>query len=224
MGDVRTNGLSGLFSALSLESQEILNKISFNKAVFQSKSELLYLHFDTSQYIDPTKLVAFENDAENQLKEFNGIRVRITSALGLNPILSNFDSYWNALTLSMKRDIASSNGLIDSCKCTIINDTLHLKVFHPMSAALFSKNETKEYIRQRILDLSGIELDLKFEFKEKHPEIEDDNYYQEKQKEEQELLKEVTENKSKTANGNTKMTLRRFNRLEKSLDELRLKA
>ncbi len=201
MDDLRAKGLSGFISTLSLESQEIINSMSFKKAILQSNSQMLFLHFDTSHYIDPIKLIAFENDAEKQLTEFTGIRVRITPASGPNLLLANFDSYWNALILSMKRDIASSNGLIDSCKCSLTGDTMHLRVFHPMSAALFSRNETLEYIRQRILDLSGISLKLKIEFKEKHLDIVDENYYEEKQKEEKELLKEVTINKPKSGNG-----------------------
>jgi DNA polymerase-3 subunit alpha (Gram-positive type) len=203
MDNFNTNVFSGLISGLSMESQEIINNMSFKKAVVHSKSQMLYLHFDTYQYIDPIKLVALENDTEKLLTDFNGIRVRITSDSEINPILMNFDSYWIALVISMKRDIASCNGLIDSCKCSLTDDTLHLKMFHPMSFAFFSNNETKEYIRQRISDLSGIELNLKIEFKEKHIDIVDDNYFEEKQKEERELLKEAIINKSKIVNGNT---------------------
>lgn len=206
MDDIKLKGLSEFISGLSQESHDILNKISFKKAVLHSKSQMLYLHFETFQYIDPIKLVVLENDAEKQHTGFKGIRVRITSASKINSLLSNFDVYWNALVLSMKRDITSSNGLIDACKCTLVDDALHLKVFHPMAAALFSNNETKEYIRQRILDLSGIELNLKIELKEKHIDVIDDNYYEEKEKEEKEILKEATTNKSKSVNENTSVS------------------
>jgi len=204
MGTTKIYDLTSISDSLSSESQEIINKMSFIKAVLHMRSKMLCLHFDVSQYIDPVRLVAFENEMEKQLTEFTEIRVRITSALELNPLLSNFDSYWNALLLSMKRDITASNGLIEEyCKCIFTGDTLQIRVAHPMFAALFSKNETIEYIKQRILDLSGFSLNLKIEFKEKHLDVVDDNYYEDKRKEDKELIKEITANKPKSINGDT---------------------
>jgi len=198
MGVIKVQGLTKFVDSLSSESQDIFNKMSFIKAVLHIRSNMLHLHFDTAQYIDPIKLVAFENDADKKFTGFTGIRVKITFASGLNPLLSDFDAYWNALLLSLRRDIASSNGLIDFCKCTLADDTMHLRVFHPMSAALFTKNETKEYIKQRILDLSGINLKLETEFKEKHLDIVDDNYYEDKKEEDKKVLKEVAASKPRS--------------------------
>jgi len=194
---LKTKRLSSFITSLSSESQKIFNKMTFKEAVLHSKSQKLFLRFDAYQYIDPIELVAFENDAGLNYTEFNEVRVQINSVFGQNHLSSYFDSYWNALILSMKRDVASSNGLVDSCKCYLVDNTIYLRIFHPMSEALFSKVETQEYIKQRILDLSGIHVKLQLDYKEKHIDIVDDEYYREKLREEKELLKAVTDLKPK---------------------------
>jgi len=200
MEEVSIYGFSGLANNLSSESQEVLGNMSFAKAILHTGNHTLNLSFDTTKYVDPVKIIFLENEIKNLLTEFSSVRIKLNTVSDCNAIRTNFDLYWNALVLSLKRDIPSSNGLVDSCKCVLLDDTVHLRVFHPMSVSLFTKQETLDYLIERIHDLSGREVKIIIDIKEKYSDLFDGDYFEEKQKENYELLKEITESKTTHSN------------------------
>lgn len=175
---------------LKLEWLNSFEGVEITKIGLKSKSKVLLLYVTISASFNPTSLIKMEAKLFEEIKSLNSVRIIVNRLESISTI-ENFDQYKETLILSIKRDLAINTEILYSCKIVLEKNTIIFKISNPIAAAFFTKKETLDYINQRVEDIIGPNFKIKIDVKEKHVELLDEQYFEHKNIEERNLLKDI---------------------------------
>ncbi|NLB42049.1 MAG: PolC-type DNA polymerase III [Clostridiales bacterium] len=167
-------------------------KLEIEKTLVYKKSGTWEIYLKASKYIPYEKIIVLENKLQENFFDISHIRIRIICSKSLDEITQHFHRIWPDIQEYLKKDKPSITWLRD-CSYRLESNVLHISTSQA-KVDILNQMDVPQWIEEWLQISFQQSIKVILSKAQVSSELSQEDYFEERDKEEQELIRKATEN------------------------------